>query len=129
MWAYLLFSEFVFDLPEVLPDNLTSVAMAPEQMKEKIYLICDKLRNQINLRETYVRMANKVAEQLNLQEVFAKSKHLGYRVTFSFENSVEYDRFISYLKEGKQEDATVLCKRISRMFGVRKIWRSLRSGS
>lgn len=111
LWAYLLFSEFVFDLPEALPDNLTSVAMAPEQMKEKIYLICDKLRNQINLRETYVRMANKVAEQLNLQQVFAKSKHLGDRVTFSFENSVEYDRFISYLKEGKQDDATVLCKK------------------
>lgn len=111
LWSYLLFSEFVFDLPEILPDNLTSVAMAPEQMKEKVYLICDKLRNQINLRETYVRMANKVAEQLKLQEVFAKSKHLGDRVTFSFENNVEYDRFISYLKEGKQEDATVLCKK------------------
>lgn len=105
LWSYLLFSEFVFDLPESLPDNLKSVTIAPEQMKEKVFLICDKLRNQINLRETYVRMANKVSEHLNLQDVFAKSKHLGDRVTFCFENSVEYDRFIAYVKEGKQEDA------------------------
>lgn len=100
LWSYLLFSEFVFDLPESLPDNLKSVAVAPEEMKDKVYLICDKLRNQINLRETYVKMANKVAELLNLADVFAKAKHLGNRATFSFENSVEYDRFISMLKEG-----------------------------
>lgn len=105
LWSYLLFSEFVFDLPEALPDNLKSVAIAPEQMKDKVYLICDKLRDQHNLREAYVRMANKVAEQLNLQEVFAKSKHLGDRVTFSFENSVEFNRFLSYIKEGNLDDA------------------------
>lgn len=100
LWSYLLFSEFVFDLPEALPDNLKSVAVAPDEMKDKVYLICDKLRNQINLRETYVKMANKVADQLNLAEVFAKAKHLGDRVTFSFENSVEYGRFITMLKDG-----------------------------
>lgn len=100
LWSYLLFSEFVFDLPEALPDNLKSVPAAPDEMKDKVYLICDKLRNQINLRETYVKMANKVADQLNLAEVFAKAKHLGNRVTFSFENSVEYERFITMLKDG-----------------------------
>lgn len=74
-------------------------------------MICDKLRNQINLRETYVKYANKVAEQLNLSEIFIKSKHLGNRVTFSFENSIEYDRFIAYLKEGKQAEAHKLCNK------------------
>lgn len=100
LWSYLLFSEFVFDLPEELPDNLKSVAVAPVELKDKIYMVCDKLRNQINLRETYVKMANKIAVQLNLADVFARAKHLGERVTFSFENSVEYDRLISYVKEG-----------------------------
>jgi len=105
LWTYLLFSEFVFDLPEALPDNLKSVAVAPIEMKEKVYLICDKLRNQINLRETYVRMANRVAEQLSLSSVFAKAEHLGERVTFSFENGVEYNRFIDCIKNGNLNGA------------------------
>ena len=105
LWSYLLFSEFVFDLPEALPDNLKSVSIAPVEMKEKVYLICDQLRNRIDLRERYVKAANKVTEQLGLTDAFAKAKHLGMRVTFNFENSVEYDRFISCLKEGKQEEA------------------------
>lgn len=105
LWTYMLFSEFVFDLPETLPDNLKSVRIAPTEMKEKVYLICDQLRNRIDLRERYVRAANKVTEQLGLTDAFAKAKHLGIRVTFNFENSVEYDRFISCLKEGKQDEA------------------------
>lgn len=105
LWSYLLFSEFVFDLPETLPDNLKSVNRAPEEMKEKVYLICDQLRNRIDLRERYVRAANKVTEQLGLTDAFAKAKHLGMRVTFNFENSVEYDRFILCLKEGRQDEA------------------------
>lgn len=109
LWSYLLFSEFVFDLPESLPANLQRVATAPKEMQDKVYMICDKLRNLINLRETYVKQANKISEQLNLADSFSKSKHLGERVTFSFENSVEYDRFINTLKEGKIQDAHKLC--------------------
>ena len=77
-------------------------------MKEKVYLICDQLRNRIDLRERYVRAANKVTEQLRLTDTFAKAKHLGMRVTFNFENNVEYDRFISCLKEGKQDEARTM---------------------
>lgn len=108
LWAYLLFSEFVFDLPGALPENLKTVPMAPIEMQEKVYMICDKLRNQINLRETYVRVANKVSEQLNLSEAFIKAKHLGERVTFNFENVVEYNRFIDYIKAGDVQEATRL---------------------
>ena len=108
LWSYLLFSEFVFDLPESLPDNLKSVRIAPTEMKDKVYLVCDGLRNRIDLREKYVAAANKVTEQLGLNEAFAKAKHLGQRVTFNFENSVEYDRFISNLKEGKLEESRTM---------------------
>ncbi len=111
LWSYLLFSEFVFDLPEALPDNLKSVSIAPNEMKEKVYLICDQLRNRIDLRERYVIAANRITEQLGLNEAFAKAKHLGERVTFNFENSVEYDRFISCLKEGKSDDARAMLEK------------------
>lgn len=105
LWRYLLFSEFVFDLPETLPDSLKSISMAPEDIKDKIYSVCDKLRNQINLRETYVKMARKTSDALHLTDHFAKAKHLGDRVTFAFENTVEYERFIACLKEGNLAEA------------------------
>lgn len=111
LWAYLLFSEFVFDLPEELPDSMKSIAMAPIELKDKVYLVCDKLRNQQNLREIYVRMANKIAELLRLRETFAKVKHLGERVTFCFENVVEYQRFINKVKEGKLSEAHMLYRK------------------
>lgn len=107
LWSYLLFSEFVFDLPEQLPDALKSVPMAKETSKENVYLICDKLRNQKNLRETYVRMANRTTQSLHLDELFAKAKNLGERVTFAFENKVEYARFIENLKMGDLDQAEI----------------------
>lgn len=105
LWSYLLFSEFVFDLPDALPDTLKSVPMAKEASKDSVYLICDKLRNQKNLREMYVRMANKTSQALHLDELFAKAKHLGQRVTFAFENNVEFAHFIEFLKKGELEQA------------------------
>lgn len=99
LWTYMLFSEFVFDLPQKLPDSLKTVAKAPDEIKENIYKVCKEIRNRVDFRETYVIYANKIAEQLNLAELFSKSKHLGDRITFSFENSVEFDRFITHLKD------------------------------
>jgi len=32
-------------------------------------------------------------------------------VTFGFENSVEYDRFIAFIKEGKHAEARQLCNK------------------
>lgn len=111
LWMYLLFSEFVFDLPGALPDSLKTVAMAPAAMKDKIYMVCDQLRTRTNLREVYVRMARKTADAYHLTENFAKAKHLGDRVTFAFENIVEYERYVAYLKEGKLSDAHAMLKK------------------
>lgn len=111
LWMYLLFSEFVFDLPGELPSELKSIAMAPKEMKEKVYRVCDKLRNQLNLREVYVKSAKKICESLQLEDKFSKAKHLGDRVTFSFENAVEYARYIAYLKEGNQGQAHDMLKK------------------
>ena len=111
LWMYLLFSEFVFDLPSALPDSLKTVAMAPVEIKDKIYSVCDHLRRRSDLREIYVRMARKTADAFQLADLFAKSKHLGDRVTFAFENKVEYERFVAYLKEGKLGEAHKLLKK------------------
>lgn len=111
LWMYLLFSEFVFDLPSVLPESLKTVAMAPVEIKDKIYSVCDQLRRRTDLRDVYVRMARKTADAYQLAESFAKSKHLGDRVTFCFENKVEYERFVAYLKEGKMGEAHTMLEK------------------
>lgn len=117
LWMYLLFSEFVFDLPGTLPDSLKTVAMAPMEIKDKVYMVCDQLRTRTNLREVYVRMARKTADAYHLVDLFAKAKHLGDRVTFAFENAVEYNRFVSYLKEGKLAEAHAMHKK-----NVEDVW-------
>lgn len=105
LWTYLLFSEFVLDLPEALPESLSSVARAPIQCQEHIYLICDTLRGNHNMRDKYVHAANEVATALNLPTLFARSAHLGERVTFQFENNVEFTRFINHIKNGELTQA------------------------
>ena len=105
LWTYLLFSEFVLDLPEALPESLSSVARAPIQCQEHIYLICDTLRGSHNMRDKYVRAANEVATALDLPTLFARAAHLGERVTFQFENNVEFTRFIDHIKNGELTQA------------------------
>lgn len=108
LWTYLLYSEFVFDLPEALPDSLLSVPRAPEQIKDNIYILCDKLRSNHNMRDNYVRAANEVATALNLPILFAHANHLGERVTFQFENDIEFTRFINYIKEESLVQAAMM---------------------
>ena len=106
LWAYLLYSEFVLDLPEALPESLSSVPCAPEQCQEHIYHVCDTLRANHNMREAYVTASSDVANALNLPTLFARAKHLGERVTFQFENDVEFTRFINHVKNGEIELAS-----------------------
>lgn len=112
LWSYLLFSEFVLDLPTALPDSLQSVPHAPESMKEGIYTICDKLRANHNMRDAYVIWAKRVGEQLHLPDLFSRARNLGERVTFNFENKVEYKRFIEQVKQDTgEETATALLRK------------------
>lgn len=105
LWTYLLFSEFVLDLPESIPESLSSVSHAPGQCQENIFNVCDSLRANHNMRDKYVRAANEVANALNLPDLFSRATHLGDRVTFQFENNVEFTRFINHIKNGELTQA------------------------
>ncbi len=83
MWSYLLFSEFVLDLPDTLPDSLATVPRAGEPQKAAIYDITKRIRNSVDMRDNYVEAANKVALDLNLESLFHASDDLGEIVTFS----------------------------------------------
>ena len=105
LWSYLLFSEFVLDLPSALPESLSSVPCAPRNIIDLIYDVCGRLRADHNMRDAYVNAANEVANALNLPTLFARANHLGERVTFKFENNIEFTRFIDYVKNSEIADA------------------------
>ena len=45
LWRFLLFSEFVFDMPGKLPEALTNVPRAVTEAKPLVEDLCDMLRN------------------------------------------------------------------------------------
>ncbi len=107
-WRYLLFSEFVLDLPLELPETLSTVPKATALQKDLIYSICQKIRNSVDMRDLYVEKANVTAKDYNLASLFSGADDLGAIVTFSFENRVEYDRLIELLRNRKIEEAKTL---------------------
>ena len=111
MWKYLLFSEFVLDLPGELPDSLNTVPRAGDSQKTSIYDITKRIRNSVDMRDNYVEAAGKVASDLNLEFLFHNTADLGDIVTFAFENRVEYDRFAKHLELREIHEAEELCEK------------------
>lgn len=112
LWQYLLFSEFVHDLPAKtrLPEKLKSIAIAPkdENRIRTIDDVCNKLRSDVDFRDDYVLHAEKTAKDLGLEDAFAKATDLGNIVTFAFENIVEYGHYIQLVNTGRYDEATQL---------------------
>lgn len=108
LWQYLLFSEFVLDLPTKLPDTMASIPMALPENKETIFDLCNSIRNHMDMREDYVCQANRISEKLHLADSFAKASNLGAVVTFAFENRVEYTSFNQAVSSGQYEQAAAM---------------------
>ena len=81
----LLLSEFVFDLPEDVPEQLATVPVAERSTEPLIYEICDRLRDNRRTRDNYVEQAGLIAEQLGLEEIVNNLSDFGDRDTFAFE--------------------------------------------
>jgi hypothetical protein len=92
--AYLLFSEYVADSGGVKADALTAIPSAGESFKERIYRVCDRMRNDTGLRSGYVAWARKTEVDLRLAETSGRAGHLGERDTFPFEEG-KYLRLLS----------------------------------
>lgn len=107
-WRYLLFSEFVLDLPTALPQSLSTVGRAPESERNTIFQLCCAIRNRIDLRDDYVEHSRRVTSQLQLDRLFASATDLGQVVTFAFENRVEYDRFVQAIENHEYHQASQL---------------------
>ncbi|MDY6908914.1 MAG: hypothetical protein SWC40_03045 [Thermodesulfobacteriota bacterium] len=82
---YIFFSEFVFDLPESVPDALSAVPRAGVEAKSMVYAACDRMRSDTGLRETYVELAQGIESELCLPDLMPKDFDPGERDTFPFE--------------------------------------------
>ncbi|MBC6943505.1 MAG: PglZ domain-containing protein [Xanthomonadales bacterium] len=85
LWRYVLFSEFVFDLPVALPDTLKGVPHAPMEARPIVEDVCDRLRSDPKSRAAYIERAEAIEVELNLTDLCGAIEDLGERDTFPFE--------------------------------------------
>lgn len=85
LWRYVLFSEFVFDLPVELPDTLKGVPHAPIEARPIVEDVCEQLRNGSQTRALYIERAEAIEGDLNLADLCSAIEDLGERDTFPFE--------------------------------------------
>lgn len=85
LWRFVLFSEFVFDLPGDLPSSLESVPRAHAAARPIIENLCDGLRQDLRKQEDYIQYAEQIERDFNLENVCHAVDDLGERDTFPFE--------------------------------------------
>ncbi len=85
LWRYVLFSEFVFDLPVALPETLKGVPYAPQEARPIVEDVCERLRSDPKSRSIYIERAENIEEELNLADLCRDIDDLGERDTFPFE--------------------------------------------
>lgn len=85
LWRYVLFSEFVFDLPSILPTTLSGVPHASPEARPIIDDVCERLRSDPKSCATYIERAEAIEAELNLSDLCGAIEDLGERDTFPFE--------------------------------------------
>jgi len=98
LWRYLLFSEFVFDLPVDLPALLENVPHAPAEARLLVEDLCEWLRNDRRTQALYIERAEGIEQELNLPEACRSIEDLGVRDTFPFEERSFYAQAVDALQ-------------------------------
>lgn len=105
LWRFLLFSEFVFDLPVALPDALQGVPIAPNEARPIVEDVCERLRSDTKSRSVYIDRAEAIESDFRLIELCHHIEDLGQRDTFPFEERTFLRSAIKGVVEG-DTDAT-----------------------
>ncbi|MEL7499024.1 MAG: PglZ domain-containing protein [Planctomycetota bacterium] len=113
MWRFILFSEFVFDLPEgtKLPSALAPVPCAIPQAKPLIYEVCDQLRSSLETQPVYIERAQEIEEVLELRKRCGQISDLGERDTFPFEERSFFTRCVTAIQNDDLDEARAILKR------------------
>ncbi len=98
LWRFLLFSEFVYDLPGTLPDALSNVPCAVAEARPLIEDICDRLRDSTANQPLYIERAETIETDLGLRDACKDLEDLGVRDTFPFEERSFFAQAVDALK-------------------------------
>jgi len=111
---YVLFSEFVLDLPgssAALPSALATVPHADESLRSTIYSVCERMRGSDDMRDSYLRIAQAAENALRLRDVLAGARALGVRDTFPFQEHYYLAELQKRAQEGQLDQATDILER------------------
>jgi len=111
LWRFVLFSEFAFDLPGVLPDAMKGVPHAAVEARPVIDDVCERLRNDPRWRSIYIDRAETIEADLDLPKQCASIEDLGERDTFSFEERTYLSIAIKGITTGDMDAARIVLVR------------------
>lgn len=111
LWRYVLFSEFIFDLPVDLPDTLEGVPHALTEAQVIIEDVCGHLRNDPRTQSVYIERAENIEGELNLLELCSGIEDLGERDTFPFEERTFLHTAIKGISSGDTDVARQILMR------------------
>ncbi len=111
LWRFLLFSEFVFDLPQGLSEALGGVPHAPDSARPLVTDLCERLRNDQRTRVTYIDRAEAIEQELNLRALCAGVTDLGTRDTFPFEERTFFAQAVAALQRDDPDAVRAIIQR------------------
>jgi len=111
LWRFLLFSEFLFDLPAGLPVSLEYVPHAPESARPLVIDLCERLRNDQRTRATYIDRAVAIEQELKLPQLCAGVADLGTRDTFPFEERTFFAQAVAALQRDDPDAVRAIIQR------------------
>jgi len=120
LWRFLLFSEFVFDLPGELPSNLADVPCAPKAAESSVIDLCDGLRNDLRTQTLYIDRAEAIEKELKLPELCNDINDFGTRDTFPFEERTFLNQAIDSILENNSDKARLIIDKHSQSVWVGK---------
>ncbi len=111
LWRFVLFSEFVLDLPSELPTSLANVPHADSGADALVADLCETLRNDNRTRQTYIDRAEQIERALDLPAVCAEIKDLGKLDTFPFEERTFLQVAVDALKDDRLDEVRTVVDR------------------
>jgi len=111
LWRFILFSEFVFDLPCDIPASIASIPKAPVEAKSFIQETCERLRNTVPTRSIYIEHAIQIEKDLCLEAVCKDIQDFGPRDTFQFEERSFFLKAGGFLQSGDYDAVRAIIQR------------------
>jgi hypothetical protein len=111
LWRFVLYSEFVFDLPGPLPDSLANVPCAGDAAKPIVEDLCDRLRHDQRTQTEYVQRAQAIEQTLDLPAHCQSISNLGVRDTFPFEERAILQQSMAAIKNNDADTARYILKK------------------